>query len=70
MGLLLAFYLFEYESKTEFKDWAADAPLAFAGEVLAIWKEGAPGMEERQEVRAFIEAEMPRWARTLLATFG
>jgi hypothetical protein len=70
MGLLMGFYLFEYESKTEFKDWAADAPLAFADEVLTIWKEGAAGMEERQQVREFIEEDLPRWARTLLTSFG
>lgn len=39
-GLLLGFYEFEYQSKTEFKDWAVDAPLAFAEEVLTVWREG------------------------------
>lgn len=69
MGLLLGFYEFEYESKTEFKDWATDAPFGFASEVLDAWREGDIGAEERQEVREFIEGEMPRWANLLLANW-
>lgn len=65
-GLLLGFYLFEYKSKTAFKDWATDAPLAFAQEVLTAWQKGAEPDETRQEIREFIEAEMPNWAGNLL----
>jgi hypothetical protein len=69
MGLLLGFYEFEYKSKTDFKNWAVDAPLFFASEVLSVWQEETIQTAERQEVQTFIEAETPRWARTLLASF-
>ncbi len=68
-GLLLGFYEFEYKSKTEFKDWAIDAPLIFAGHVLTAWAKGKTSVEDRQEVRASIKKEMPRWSGTLLASF-
>ncbi len=70
MGLLLGFYEFEYKSKTDFKDWAVDAPIFFAGEALTVWREGTMNTAERQEVQTFIEMKMPRWARMLLASFG
>lgn len=66
-GLLLGFYEFEHQSKTQFKDWAVDSPLAFAEEVLTVWREGVMEAQEWQEVQAFIAEELPRWARTLLA---
>lgn len=66
-GLLLGFYEFEFQSKTEFKDWAVDAPLAFAEEVLTVWREGTMEAQELQEVEAFITEELPKWARALLA---
>jgi hypothetical protein len=66
-GLLLGFYAFEYQSKTEFKDWAIDAPLAFAEEVLTVWREGVMEAQEQQEMQAFITEQLPKWVRTLLA---
>lgn len=68
-GLLLGFYEFEYKSKTEFKNWATDAPLAFAEETLITWIEKNPSVENRRKMRAFIEKETPRWSGTLLASF-
>ncbi|MCP4361066.1 MAG: hypothetical protein GY796_23915 [Chloroflexi bacterium] len=65
IGLLMGFYLFEYKSKTEFKDWATDSPSFFASEVINVWREGTAGTKDRDEVRSFIAEEMPRWARTL-----
>jgi hypothetical protein len=64
---LLGFYEFEHQSKTQFKDWAVDSPLAFAEEVLTVWREGVVEAQEWQEVQVFIAEELPRWARTLLA---
>lgn len=37
MGLMLAFYEFEYEATSEFKDWAVDAPLEFACDIARLW---------------------------------
>lgn len=66
-GLLLGFYLFEYKSKTAFKDWATDTPLPFAQDVLVTWQKGTESNKDRQEIREFIEAEMPNWAGNLLS---
>lgn len=68
-GLLLGLYEFEYKSKTEFKDWAPGAPFEYASEVLNAWRESDVKAAERQDVRAFIEEEIPRWAGTLLANW-
>ena len=51
----------------EFKDWAVDAPLAFAEEVLTVWREGVIEARELEDVQAFITEELPKWARALLA---
>jgi hypothetical protein len=66
-GLLLGFNDFEHQSKTEFKDWAVDAPHAFAQEVLTVWREGEVEMQNRKEMQAFIDEELGGWARSLLA---
>jgi hypothetical protein len=65
LGLLLGFYQFEHEVKREFKDWAPDAPLEFACEVVLAWrKEVAPG-EDISEMLALIQKEMPYWVSRL-----
>lgn len=58
MGLLLGLYRFERESKSEFKDWAGDAPTAFTEAVIDAWKEGSPDRADVQEVKAFVEYEL------------
>jgi hypothetical protein len=47
-------YEFEYQSRTEFKDWATGAPFAFAEEVLTVWGKGVMETQELQEVQVFI----------------
>jgi hypothetical protein len=64
-GLMLGFYDFEHQSKTEFKDWAVDSPLYFALKVLTVWREGEVETQKRQEMQAFIDEELMGWARTL-----
>jgi len=66
-GLMLGFYDFEYQSKTEFKDWAVDSLVYFALEVLTVWIEDEVEMQQRQEMQAFIDEELMGWARTLSA---
>lgn len=65
MGLMLAFYEFEYEGTTEFKDWAVDAPLEYAYDIARLWRTGSPGQDE-SEIQAFIEAALPQWAGVLV----
>jgi hypothetical protein len=61
MGLVLGLYRFESESKSTFKDWAADAPAEFAGVVIDAWKEGSPGRKDVREVKAFVDEELGGW---------
>ena len=65
MGLLLGLYRFEHESKSEFKNWAVDAPAAFAEAVIDVWKEGSPGRADVQEVKRFIDEELNGWVTQL-----
>ncbi|MBL7183369.1 MAG: hypothetical protein ISS50_02850 [Anaerolineae bacterium] len=66
MGLLLGFYRFERESRSEFKDWAPDAPIIFAETVVDAWKDGAPSRADVKVVKAFIEDELGGWGVRLV----
>ena len=65
MGLLLRLYQFESESKSKFKDWAGDAPAAFADAVVDAWKEGSPGRADVRRVREFVDDELNGWVTRL-----
>ena len=66
MGLLLGLYKFDHESANEFKDWAGDAPAAFAEEVVSIWKDGRPSKSDIRALKTFIEEAMGRWCKRLV----
>jgi hypothetical protein len=69
MGLLLGLHRFERESTSEFKDWASDAPDAFAEAVVDAWKAGAPSRADVEAVRKFVEDELGlRGARRLFTS--
>ncbi len=61
MGLLLGLYQFEYESTSEFKDWAPDAASNFAWVVVDTWKAGSPSRADIKAVKKFIEEELGGW---------
>jgi len=61
VGLLQGLYWFEHESASEFKDWAVDAPAAFAETVIDTWKEGVTELAASQGVKAFIDEELNGW---------
>lgn len=54
MGLISALHQFENESESEFKEWAVDAPLSIADDVLSTWKESCKDPELRQTMENFI----------------
>lgn len=62
MGLLQGQYEFEYESSSEFKDWATDSPGSYASEILAQWRTGKPDRNANLEMREFIEEHLPQWS--------
>ena len=65
-GLLLGFYRFEHDSASRFKDWAPDAPISFAGKVMAAWKAGAPTKNDVESLRTFVAEELGRWGANLV----
>jgi hypothetical protein len=65
MGLLLGLYRFERESRSEFKDWAGDAPIAFAEAVIDAWQEGVPEQADVRKIKEFIEYELNGWVERL-----
>ncbi len=66
MGLLAGLYRFEHESKSEFKDWAADAPISFADTVVREWKAGSPRQSDIAAVKKFIDEELGGWGAHLM----
>lgn len=61
MGILKGIYLFEKESKTEYKDWATDAPGECFSAVYDNWKEKCKNKTLRKKVQDFIASECPDW---------
>lgn len=66
MGLLMGLYRFDHESRSEFKDWAPDAPSNFAWTVIDAWKAGAPNRMDVKALKAFIEDELGGWRAGLV----
>jgi hypothetical protein len=66
MGLLEGLHAFEYQSTSEFKDWAyAPAPV-LAEAVVDAWKSGSPKPADVAEGRAFVEHKLGGWQRHLI----
>jgi hypothetical protein len=65
MGLMLAFYEFEYEWTSEFKDWVVDLSLEYACDIARLWRKGSGGRDD-SEMQAFIEAALAQWAPVLV----
>ena len=63
MGILHGLYRFEKESKSEFKDWAVDAPGEYFGTVLDEWRDNCDSSDELEEMQTFIQENCPKWAK-------
>ncbi len=61
IGLLQGLYAFEHESKSQFKEWATDLPLAHAEMTLEKWRDGKPTPSAMKRMQAFIEENLPHW---------
>jgi len=55
MGIVKGIYRYRKESKSEFKDWAGDAPDECEASVLREWKAGKPTKDDLLELEEFIE---------------
>jgi hypothetical protein len=61
MGILKGIYLFDRESKSQYKDWAVDVPKEFFAKILRDWKDACENTEDLDEMGHFIEQECPEW---------
>ena len=68
MGVLKGIYQYEQESKSEFKDWAADIPGECFGGLLLEWKKKSGDQDNFKKMGEFIEGECSKWAKWALKT--
>ena len=61
MGILKGIYQFEKESKSEYKDWAADAPREYFEMVLNDWKKGCENPKNVESMNEFVKKNFPGW---------
>lgn len=62
MGILKGIYRYAQESKSEFKDWAADIPEECFGYLLREWKKGTKNRNDLNEMNKFLKKECSNWA--------
>src|SRR5262249_23095317 len=65
MAVVLGIYRFEHESKSEFKQWAADIPAECAANLLQEWRKRDPEQARIDAMHAFIRERCPKWASWL-----
>lgn len=63
MGVLKGIYQYEQESKSEFKDWAADVAGECFGYLLEEWKKRINNKDDLIETDKFLEKECSKWAK-------
>ncbi|MBA7518348.1 hypothetical protein ES705_10418 [subsurface metagenome] len=63
MGVLKGIYQYEQESKSEFKDWAADVAGECFGYLLEEWKKRINNKDDLIEIDKFLEKECSKWAK-------
>lgn len=62
MGVLKGIYQYEQESKSEFKDWAADVSAECFGYLLEEWKKRTNNEDDLKEMSEFVQKECNKWA--------
>ena len=65
-GVILGIYRYQHESKSEFRDWAADIPIECAGSLLSDWRERSRNSNSARAMDEFIRERCPKWAKQLL----
>lgn len=66
MALLQGLYEFQQQSKSPFKDWATDLPIAYAEIAMEKWLAGERKPSTRKKLREFIEENLLEWEVTLV----
>ena len=62
MGVLQGIYLFEHESESEFKGWAADVAAGCFESLLERWRRGCSRKADLEKMNRFIAKHCPKWA--------
>jgi hypothetical protein len=55
MGILQGIYRYAHESKSEFVDWASDAPFDRFLDILNTWKKSFPSEKDHSVLQKFLE---------------
>jgi hypothetical protein len=63
MGVLKGLYCYAQESKSEFKDWAADIPGECFGDVLRLLRKEHKNKTLLKKMNQFIEVACPTWSK-------
>ena len=69
-GILKGIYDFKWYSKTEFKDWAVDAPGEYFGIYLDEWKKQFQQRSSASQMNQFLTEHCPKWAERVLREVG
>ena len=62
MGVLKGIYKYDQESKSEFKDWAADVPAECFSYLIDEWKKRNNNEVNIKEINSFLKKECGKWA--------
>lgn len=69
-GVILGIYRYMHESKSEFREWAADVPIDCAGALLTEWRERGQDSNSVAAMDEFIRVRCPNWVRYSLGSGG
>jgi len=68
MAVILGIYRYEYESKSEFREWSTDIPIECAGAMLTAWRERGQDSASAAAMAELIRERCPNWSQYLLRT--
>ncbi len=63
MGVLKGLYKYEHESKSEFKDWAADVPGEYYDQLLEEWRKQNNNKKDNEDMDFFLKQQCSKWFR-------
>jgi hypothetical protein len=68
LGILKGVYDFQWYSKTEFKNWAVDAPVESFWEYVGEWKTHFKQRSSPEKLQQFLTEHCPKWAERAMRT--
>ena len=70
LGILKGVYDFQWHSKTEFKNWAIDAPGEYFSSYLEEWKKHFQRPSSTSRMNQFLTEHCVKWSERALRTVG